>query len=487
MWRKTTQVRTDRAVRSSFLRTGIVRRSAVTGAVLAAAAAAPMWVSPAEPMALSAQQTVDHQHSALSNDIDQSQARKELGLPDDPATIRTLLQALHSRDPAVVVDGGVVMSRNERAGMIDLDRDAAVLGKQIRSRFGSSPTFGGMYIDRPSGHVVVRTVGAATRLRSWISAFDSDRDRLATATFSYRALQGVARDILLADRAASDSGAHVVATSVSERDNMVLVSLDSISTQRQGAIASHYPAGMISFTKPAELVPTGVNRLDAPPLAGGQRITRLAEEVGFLTLCTSAFVGFNNLSGAGVLGDIRRYYLITAGHCGGDDTHPWSQSGDDPALGAYPIGSPDRNSYSGTTPADAQRIPIRPSDASFLVRISTTQSNIMSSQQSETADVVGERVCMSGATSEERERCGTLYSRDFSGGVEGGPTMVRLREASWFSLGGDSGGSVYDLTVAKGVVFGNVTYGAGTTSEVRHGLYSHIGEVLRAVDVSSVH
>jgi hypothetical protein len=96
-------------------------------------------------------------------------------------------------------------------------------------------------------------------------------------------------------------------------------------------------------------------------LAGGQRITHPGDEARFLSQCTSAFVGYNARSVA--LQTVKDYYLITPGHCGGDASRPWSQSGDNPALGAFPIGTNDRNTYVGTTAADSQRIPIHRQDS----------------------------------------------------------------------------------------------------------------------------
>lgn len=182
----------------------------------------------------------------------------------------------------------------------------------------------------------------------------------------------------------------------------------------------------------------------------------------------------------------RDYFLITAGHCGGDATRPWSQTGDNPFNGAVPIGAPDRNTYTGTTAADAQRIPIRAEQAAHLIRVSTSHSYVVSTQQRVDADVEKERTCMSGATSAEMERCGVLVSRNANGAVGDGRTLIRHREATWYSLQGDSGGSVMDRSQAKGVVFGNVAYNPNKTSEYQNGIYSHIGEVLPALGITRV-
>lgn len=414
---------------------------------------------------------------------EQSRSRQELGLSAEPNTVKKLMA--QASKPSVVIDGGVVMTQAERSEMVDLDEDANRLASEIRSNFGASPSYGGMYIIRGSGRVAVQVVGEATDMRTWMAGLrDADRLEVQAARFSYGDLQRVAGELLGSVVSAPDGTSRVTATDVSERDNAVLVSLSLDTPSVRLAVERSLPAGMLAFTEPASLGSTGVNRLDAPPLAGGQRITRPGEQADRITICTSAFVGYNTVTAP--LTTFRNYFLITAGHCGGDDTRPWAQSGENVALGPYPIGTADRNTFAGETAADSQRIAIRPADAALVVRISRTQSNVMSSQQSRTADVAGERVCMSGATTGEIERCGTLVSRDFGGVTAEGPTLVRHRTASWFSLGGDSGGSVYDRTIAKGVIFGNVTYGAGTTSEVRRGVYSHIGEVLPALGVARV-
>ena len=378
------------------------------------------------------------------------------------------------------------MTEEERSNVNELDEAAQSLALQVRSAFENSSQFGGMFIDRDAHRVVFLAVGEAVVMRRAVTA--ADKSGLAvvrSAKFSYTQLQQVGLELATARAGVlASQGVTVLATDVNERENVVEVSLREESERARGIVSSELPEGIVRFIGPVSMQSTGVNRLDAPPLAGGQRITRPAQQVGYITACTSAFAGYNSRQVA--TQTVREYFLITAGHCGGDATRPCSQSGDNPAQGAYPIGASDRNTYEGTTAADSQRIPIRAVDAAFVIRISSIRSNVVSTQQAASADVIGERVCMSGATSSEMERCGTLQSRNFTGGAGDGRTIVRQRTASWVALQGDSGGSVYNISQAKGVVFGNAVYGAGTPSEVVRGVYSHIGEVLTALGVVRV-
>lgn len=413
----------------------------------------------------------------------QSARRAELGLDARREVVQQLLTEYGS-NASVTLDGGVLVTSTELSQVRSLDEAAGKLALALRP-WEDAPDFGGMYIDRSTGEVVILVVGAGDGLRQAVAAADvSSVAAVRAANFSYAELQAAATELVTSrnDDLAAE-GVTVLSTDVNQRDNTVEVSLAEDSEQARRLVAGAAPSDMFRFVGPSRLDTNGVNRLDAPPLAGGQRITRLGDRAGTLGLCTSAFVGYNSRQVA--LTTVRDYYLITAGHCGGDSAHPWSQSSDNPAAGSYPVGVPDRNTFSGTTAADAQRVPIRAADAALLIRISTTRSNVVSTQQSASGDVIGERVCMSGATSNNLERCGTLQTKDLAAPAEG-VNLVRQRTATFLGLGGDSGGSVYDGSRAKGVYVGNVTYGGGTTSEVVRGVYSHIGEVLPALGVARV-
>jgi hypothetical protein len=92
-----------------------------------------------------------------------------------------------------------------------------------------------------------------------------------------------------------------------------------------------------------------------------------------------------------------------------------------------------------------------------------------------TEDVVGEPVCMSGASSDTNVvKCGKLESKSFSGTFNG-TAFTKLRKASYESIGGDSGGTVYGGTTLKGV---NKGYSGSS------GVYSHLEYCMR--DLSSV-
>lgn len=436
---------------------------------------------------LSQASSIEASSAESNNDLDEATQltrRAELGLDARREVVRHLLTEYDS-NASVTLDGSVLMTSTELAQIRSLDEAAGRLALALRPDWEASPEFGGMFIDRSIGEVVILVVGAGDGLRQAVAA--ADLSAVATvreANFSYAELQAAATELVTRRyRDLAAEGVTVLSTDVNQRANVVEVSLAEDSDQAHGLVAGAAPIAMFRFVGPSRLDTNGVNRLDAPPLAGGQRITRLGDRAGTLELCTSAFVGYNSRQVA--LTTVRDYYLITAGHCGGDSTHPWSQSSDNPAAGSYPVGVPDRNTFAGETAADAQRVPIRAADAALLIRISTTRSNVVSTQQSASSDVIGERVCMSGATSNNLERCGTLQTRDLAAPAEG-VALVRQRTATFLGLGGDSGGSVYDGSRAKGVYVGNVTYGGGTTSEVVRGVYSHIGEVLPALGVSRV-
>jgi hypothetical protein len=134
--------------------------------------------------------------------------------------------------------------------------------------------------------------------------------------------------------------------------------------------------------------------------------------------------------------------------------------------------------YSGGS--DAMRIPINPADTSQYVAITSTENRYIYDRQDNTADVLSERVCMSGATT-GGETCGTLMSKTVSF-TKDGMTFSGLRQATFKSLGGDSGASVLHNSMANGVVSGNVSYTDGTVRMI----YPHIHTCLQRLGLTDV-
>lgn len=142
-------------------------------------------------------------------------------------------------------------------------------------------------------------------------------------------------------------------------------------------------------------------------------------------------------------------FIVTAAHCTGSSYKQGTtsfgnmiykqQSG---SVDAGMLGGPSSINYTGGK----------------IYKTATTTDNYNSTQNA-FEDVVGEVVCMSGASSDTNPvSCGTLTSKNFSGTFSG-ISFTKLRKASYTSTDGDSGGTVYGtsgtLTKLKGVNKGN--------------------------------
>jgi hypothetical protein len=124
------------------------------------------------------------------------------------------------------------------------------------------------------------------------------------------------------------------------------------------------------------------------------------------------------------------------------------------------------------------RIPIRLADKSQYVAITDTNDRLIYGQQSYTQDRVGDRTCVSGSRT-GGERCGTLQSVNVT--ISPAPnffTLKNMRQATYFSQPGDSGGSVLLDSTALGIT--SAGDGAG------HSYYTHIGYVIPRLGLTAV-
>ena len=74
-----------------------------------------------------------------------------------------------------LLDGGVLMTEEERSNVNELDEAAQSLALQVRSAFENSSQFGGMFIDRDAHRVVFLAVGEAVVMRRAVTAADKSQ------------------------------------------------------------------------------------------------------------------------------------------------------------------------------------------------------------------------------------------------------------------------------------------------------------------------
>lgn len=138
-------------------------------------------------------------------------------------------------------------------------------------------------------------------------------------------------------------------------------------------------------------------------------------------------------------------FVATAGHCIDYSVTNYKQ-------GSTDLGNTKYSEYGSH--ADIGYIGYGPSTVTYTggkIYVTATTSTYYDRAQNASEDVVGDAVCMSGASMNTNPvSCGTLNSKNLSWTVNG-TNFTKLRQATYTSTGGDSGGTVYGGTTLKGV------------------------------------
>ena len=198
--------------------------------------------------------------------------------------------------------------------------------------------------------------------------------------------------------------------------------------------------------------------------AGMEVIRRYGPGNTSWTECTSAFSAFKDVK-ADPLDPFntttkRIFGSFTAGHCGKPGMQ-WEHNRQPMGTGAN-VNSFQNTLSSTSAPAgypqsDSQVLgspPVTPRNQVLLNSVGTYQN--ITSVQSASNDVIGERECFAGVTT-ITIRCGTLTSRAATVQYhepEGYTTLYNQRLGSNPPQSGDSGGPVAEGSTAKGIVSG---------------------------------
>jgi hypothetical protein len=403
---------------------------------------------------------------------DQMRFRAELGVPASAEVVADLNERWEQGALPGATAEGAVFTADETAELDareDAGQEIAFAARRYFSGARAS-AFGGVYIDHDTGRTVVLVTRDAAAHESALRARVSEPDRLTV-----RAADHALADLERVADAVGTAGGDVLGAAVDERANEVDVNVARDTPAVRAAVARLVRPGelpALRFHETPAPTFTGVEGLNAPPVKGGQRIITFRPD-GYKIGCTSAFAAYAiTRTDAGIFTTER--YLLTAGHC---DLERQAAAGWFQTEWYY-IGLTDVNSIASGI--DAMRIRLsRPLDRSQLVAITPTNDRYIYYRQSNTADVVGERTCMSGATT-GGEKCGTLLVRSSSGTMDGIP-LRGLRIASFDAKEGDSGGSVLFNSEAKGVVSCRTNYNGAWRM-----CYQHVHTALQYTGLTDV-
>lgn len=443
---------------------------------LAALSVVVATVAVGGPASASHDKTNDPSKAGLPSVAAQMSYRAELGLPASEAVVTDLNARWAAGNLPDATAEGSVFTAQEQAELDAQETAAHDIAKVARSYFTGSlaDAFGGVYIDHTTGKTVVLLTGDANASLAALRARVAHPERLTAvnARFALADLERVGDTIM-----SNGSAFKVTSTSVDERANLLDVGLDkNTAAARAGVLDLIRPneAAMVRFSEAPVAQTLGVDALNAPPVKGGQRVYMYGTN-GTSGGCTSAFVAYTRTrTDIGIY--INTYYALSAGHCDLTTNTTYTQSD------LYVYGQSDRRAYSSGGSADGVRIPLaNQNDYSQLVAITATNDRYIYYRQAASADVVGERTCMSGATT-GGERCGTIMTRTVTATNDQGITLHNIRIATFDAIPGDSGGSVLDGSTAKGIVSCRVTYSGASRM-----CYTHIQYDLQGLGVTDVY
>lgn len=381
--------------------------------------------------------------------------RNGFGLRSDTAFVREVLDSPAGRANATrwgtAVTEAEARDLSERVAM--QNRLAPIRAYAEREAQNS---YAGMFIDQRAGGLLrVAFTRDAAKHRDRLSRLFAypARLRVSSATHTLAELERVQDEISDAIPRLAADGIDVRTVGQTIAENIVTVGAASAVSAAAQALRERYGSAVRVVSAPRlDLVSRGNSY---PPLKGGLTIDSAQGLTSYR--CTSAFVAQTAAA----------YYLLTAGHCGPVSSF-WTHF-------VFIVGRMTGNSFVDGSAADSAAIQIAETDRSNLVFI--TDDNMRAITATNTIDAVGSFICMSANTS--GYVCGSITSTSETISYGDGTTLRFQRLASFGSLPGDSGGPIFSVSEAQGVISGNAAFSDGTNNAI----YSHIGHVTSALGV----
>ncbi|MFB6366777.1 S1 family peptidase [Paenibacillus elgii] len=311
-----------------------------------------------------------------------------------------------------------------------------------------------LFIDQKNGGTINIGVKSDSldmnEVKSFFSDKNSDKVKINTIKYSEKDLNKIHDSVLHSRDLLKSKGIIIKDVRTDVINQKVIVGVSNHKKENQQEIQKEF--GEVVVSQEAEIANDTNRAWTWNPIQGGVKI-RYGDYK-----CSVGFMATDGLVN----------YVVTAGHCN-------SSINDDYYQGATYLGKMQHKNNSNNSDIGAISQSSSLTYTGGKIYSSDNYSDKYDRAQNASQDVVGELVCMSGASTDTNPvQCGYLESNnaaiDFSGSV-----YTKLRVATYRSVGGDSGGTVYGGTTLKGVNKGHL----GTK-----GVYSHIEYGLR--DLSKV-
>ncbi|MFO7275050.1 MAG: S1 family peptidase, partial [Bacillota bacterium] len=375
---------------------------------------------------------------------------------------RSLVESL-SRNPRFVELGarfGTILTDEELMDVENrlsrLQLFQAELQPLLENQFAS--IYSGSYVDNQNaGRIVIGLTRITDEVKDAIHSLSRDLKHnveLRTQEFTLVELHEKQKEILQDVQFLEEHG--IVSIGLDVKGNRVTVGVQQMTPQLVHQIHARHGSRMIT------VIP---DQTQGDSRSAYTRPLLLGLRIDFRDWVTNA-TGYCTLGAHGILNGFP--YVITANHCGGL-TRAWYQGGSN--IGVWVQFNPK-----GTRRADAGLVSEQ--QASWATGRMYGE-NPITTVQPKGQNVVGELVCMSGASS--GFTCGEIIDTSYNYKIEDGWYYDQLR-ATYSRAGGDSGAPVYlrvssTTTVLKGIHSGHSSGNA---------VFSHIGWVISDHGLSGI-
>ncbi|MFZ3589080.1 S1 family peptidase [Bacillus sp. DJP31] len=387
--------------------------------------------------------------------------RSEIGLNDDPKYIQNLIHSYKNGNDKFNFKFGVILSEEEFLKIDNRFKSQNEYIPKVKEYIAknlNNKKFASMYIDQKNGGTLnigfkeqlTRTETAQLKNlyynKNIINIYQTDVSD--TDLMEYQDYISSKKDTI------KDMGIGLQSVRIDLENNKIVIGVHPYKQSDVDLIMGMFDEQLISVK---EVQPIYVEHHTRPVQAG----TRITGPRG--NGCTAGFSAQDKAN--------NNLYIVTAGHC-------TDSIGDMFRHAGLNLGTVSKRKYNGGN-NDSAVIKVSGSDLSPYIFAAGNHTAVkIISTQSFSQEVIGQQVCISGATT-NTIKCGLLTDTSWAGETRKVSTgevyyFTNMRKASYASEGGDSGAPIFQ---------GNKLVGIHAAAG---GTYSHIQYVISGMNINVV-
>ncbi len=460
-------------------------RSLLVGGVLMGLIATPALAASPSTVAARGEATPKTFLSATTQVGRDQRFRATFGLNTDPHFIASLIAgrslAVEQRQ-----EWGVFLTPAETADMSHrMEVDHAIQNPAFQRYIHAQSDFAGIWTDQRNGGVVnVLFTKSSSPLR--LSTIQEllpfgDQVRVVRVSRTEAELESIQSHVVAARATLADHGISLSKVAVDTPHNGIAVGVTSQPSTALATLQGLFGSAIVSVEQvdvsetyqklPCDMVGQNTPKcgyVDTPPFGGGDEIVDNVNGA----ICSAGFPVYSPNS---LNFNLSNFYILTAGHCmTGSASDPWVQE-------VTPMGTVAANGVPISRDGMIININTHPGIIDTVLLYATPVNSPTYVQvnhaQAQDGDYVGEPMCQAGISS--NYNCGDEAIHNESVCYPNNQCFTYMREASYGSIPGDSGGPNFDSTAAVGITSGNATYTFGNSQDI----FQHIYDELTALGV----